>query len=122
VPGRLAALSAVAVFAVLVVGCGGSSSTDGSTQPKAPVGASAESCDTDAMDAEDLRATGISCDQARKIMDGWQREDSCALPSGASRGGCLTHSFRCQATRTDRGTAVSCSRRGESIAFVARRG
>jgi hypothetical protein len=134
VPTRLAALPAVVVLAALVVaGCGGSSSDQGSgsgatTQPEssppggAPAGAGAKSCETFATDAEALRATDIPCDQARRVMYGWQRESSCALPGGASRGGCLTRSYRCQAVRTDRGTAVSCSRAGESIAFVVRRG
>lgn len=122
-PSRLAALLAVIVLAALVAaGCGGSSSTDESTQPKAPIGASAESCDTGAMGVEDLHATGTSCERAQQVMLAWQREGSCALPGGASRGGCLTRSFHCQATRTDRGTAVSCARAGESIAFLVRRG
>jgi hypothetical protein len=122
VPSRLAALLAVVVLAALAAAGCGSSSDDASTPPEAPVGASARSCETFATDAEGLRATGISCDQARQVMDGWQRQGSCALPGGASRGGCLTRSYNCQATRTDRGTAVSCARTGESVAFVARRG
>jgi hypothetical protein len=85
-----------------------------------PAGASATSCDTDATDAESLRATNIPCDQARQIMYGWQHEPTCAVPGAASRGSCLTRSYRCQAARTDRGLAVSCSRPGESIAFVAK--
>jgi hypothetical protein len=136
VPPRLATLL-VLVFAVSVLaGCGGSSSDETAetrtgtatgevTVPgpaEAPAGATAKSCETFATDAEALRATGIPCDQARQVMYGWQREGSCALPSGASRGGCLTRSYRCQAVRTDRGTAVSCSRAGESVAFVAKRG
>lgn len=88
----------------------------------APIGASARSCDAYSTDAGALRATGISCGQARQVMYGWQREPSCATPAGASRSSCLTRSYRCQATRTDRGLAVSCSRKGQSIAFIARRG
>ena len=133
-PARLAALLAVVVLAASVgAGCGGASSDDGSsagpTAPTgpppaagAPPGASVESCETQAVDAEALRATGVSCDQARRVMFGWQREKSCAIPNGASRGGCLARSYHCQAVRTDRGTAVSCSRAGQSIAFIARRG
>jgi hypothetical protein len=55
-------------------------------------------------------------------MYGWQRQRSCAKPSAASRTSCLTRSYRCLSARTDRGIAVSCSRPGQSIAFVARRG
>jgi hypothetical protein len=138
VPLRLVAPLAVIVFAAaaLAVGCGDTSiETDGSRtgtvtsvaplpqrSSKAPPGASAKSCDSYAADAGGLRATGIGCDQARQVMYRWQRERSCALPSGASRGGCRTSSYRCQAVRTDRGTAVACARPGRSIAFVAKRG
>jgi hypothetical protein len=96
---------------------------EGQTPPpgKAPVGASAKSCDSYAADAEALRATNIPCDQAQQVVYGWQREPACAVPSAASRSSCLTRSYRCQAARTDRGLAVSCSRAGESIAFTAKR-
>ena len=133
-PPRLAApLVIVVLSAGLVAGCGGSSvETEGTrieTSPGEvqlpesggpPIGAGAESCDSDAVDAGSLRATNVSCDQARQAMDGWRRERSCSLPSGASRGGCLTRSYRCQSVRTDRGLAVSCSRAGASIAFLAK--
>jgi hypothetical protein len=123
VPLRLAApLAIVALAAVLVGGCGGSSSDRGSTSPSAPLGATAKSCDTHAVDAEGLRASGISCSQARQVMYGWQRESSCSSPAGASRTSCLTRSYRCLGTHTARGLAVSCSRAGQSIAFIARRG
>jgi hypothetical protein len=123
---RLAVPAAVLalVAAVLVAGCGGSSSQEGSTAtaPIAPIGAAAKSCEAFATDVEALRATAIPCDQARQVMYGWQREGSCSLPSGASRNSCLTRSYRCLGTRTDRGVAVSCSRAGESIAFVVKPG
>lgn len=131
-PSRAAAIALVVLAAALLGGCG-SSSEEGSTgsdgpltesapNAGAPVGASARSCETFAADAEALRATGLPCDQARQVLYGWQREPSCALPAGGSRGGCLSHSYRCQAVRADRGIAVSCARAGESIAFVVRRG
>jgi len=136
---RLAIPIATAVLAALLLaGCGGSSSssTGGSTQtgtgappqasgagaPSAPIGASARSCDTGAVDATELRAAGIPCGQARQVMYGWQREPSCAPPPGASRSSCLTRSYRCLGARTDRGLAVSCARPGESVAFVVKRG
>jgi hypothetical protein len=87
---------------------------------QAPIGASAKSCDADVGDAEGLRATVIGCDQARQVLNGWRREPSCSLPSGASRGSCLIGSYRCQSVRGDRGLAVSCSRAGQSIAFIAK--
>lgn len=133
-PTRLAApLAIVALAAVLLGGCGSSSDDGASTRTResapppartssAPVGAAAKSCDTYAVDARSLRATGISCGQARQVMYGWQRQRSCAKPSAASRTSCLTRSYRCLGARTDRGIAVSCSRPGQSIAFVDRRG
>jgi hypothetical protein len=137
---RLAApLLVFALAAALPAGCGSSSEESGGTRigtatstvpgpggkgpssSKAPVGASARSCDAHSADAEALRATGIPCDQARQVMYGWQRQRACSSPAGASRSSCLTRSYRCLATRTDRGLAVSCSRQGRSIAFLGRR-
>jgi hypothetical protein len=130
VPLRLAApLALLTLAAVLLAGCGDSSTETGSSRTetmtqvapnRAPVGASAKSCDAYSTDAEFLRATGIPCDQARQVMSGWRHERSCSLPRGASRNSCLTRSYRCLGTRTDRGVAVSCSRQGQSIAFTAR--
>ena len=137
-PLRLAApLAIVALAAVLLAGCGGSSSEEGQTtggparkerqsSPEggtsgAPIGAAARGCDTNAVDVEGLRATGLSCGQARQVMHGWQRARSCAGRSGASRSSCTSGSYRCLSTRTDHGLAVSCSRPGRSIAFIAKR-
>jgi hypothetical protein len=134
VPTRLAALLVLlALAAASLAGCGGSSPSHGRPQratrtapnaatPSAPPGATAKSCEAHAVDVEGLRATGISCDQARQVLYGWQREGSCTKPSGASRTSCLTHSYRCLGARGGRGIAVSCSRAGQSIAFVASRG
>ena len=137
-PIRLAApLAIVALAALLLAGCGGSSSDEGSTPggpaqderqaPSGvdggggPVGAAARSCDTNAVDVEALRATGVSCGQARQVMFGWQQASACDGRPGASRSSCTSRSYRCLATRTDRGVAVSCSRPGRSIAFIAKR-
>jgi hypothetical protein len=130
-------LAIVALAAALLSGCGGSSSssTGGSTQtgtgapsqtsgagtPSAPVGASARECATHAANAAGLRAVGVSCGAARKVMYGWQLLGACAPPSAASRTSCTVRSFRCLSGGTDRGVVVGCSRPGESIAFVARR-
>jgi len=122
-------LAIVALAAAPLSGCGGSSSDESapsrSTPPAststAPIGASAKSCDSYAVDAEALRATNVPCDQARQVMYGWQRDPACAKPADASRTSCLTRSYRCLGARTDRGLAVSCSRAGESIAFVVKK-
>lgn len=120
-PPRLAAPLLVFVLAaVLVAGCGGSSPETTNTT-SAPVGAAAQSCETQAAGAEGLRATGVSCQRARQVMYGWRRQGSCFSPPGASRVSCTTRSYRCLGARTDRGTAVSCSRPGRSIAFVVKR-
>jgi hypothetical protein len=124
-------LAIVALAAALLAGCGGSSSGNGSTgsstaprgsSSTAPIGASARSCETHAVDARSLRATGVSCGQARQVMFGWQRDARCAGPQGASRSACTTRSYRCLSTTTERGIAVSCSRPGQAIAFIAKRG
>jgi hypothetical protein len=123
---RLAAtIPIIALAALATAGCGSggegmaTDSTQGHTG--APVGASARSCETHALDAGALRATGVSCGRARQVMYGWQRARGCSAPAGASRSACQTRSYRCLATRTDRGVAVSCARAGESIAFFSGR-
>ncbi len=117
-PKRLAPLL-VAVLA-LWGGCGDSSS-EKAPAPTAPVGAAAKTCDARSPGIDALRATGVSCSQARRIVRGWRRERSCSLPSAASRTSCLSRSYRCLGARTDRGLAVSCARAGQSIAFTVRR-
>jgi hypothetical protein len=130
---RLAVPLAIAVLAAaLLAGCGGSSSSSGgSTQtgtgapskasgPSAPIGASARNCETDAAGVEALRVVGVSCRRARQVMHGWQRTDSCAPPTGASRTSCTARSYRCLSARTSRGLVVGCSLPGESIAFVVK--
>jgi hypothetical protein len=138
---RLAVPLVLLALAALPAGCGSSSEEtggartgtvtseapagsggDGGSGPSAPIGASARSCPIHTPGAEALRATGISCNQARQVVSGWQRRGSCSSPAGASRTSCLTRSYRCLGARTDRGLAVSCSRAGESIGFIVRRG
>ncbi|MGV1047084.1 MAG: hypothetical protein ACOYD4_00975 [Solirubrobacterales bacterium] len=130
---RLAVPIAIAVLAASLAGCGGSSPGTGSTATgstaapqggaaTAPAGASAQSCETQAVDAEALRATGASCEEARQVMFAWQRDSGCAGSAGASHAACTVRSYRCIATRADRGLAVSCAGPGRSIAFIAKRG
>lgn len=143
---RLAAPICVAlVLAALVAGCGsGGSSTAGSgtggaatsgggggkpaTKPPsaevggAPAGAQAKSCETQAVDAQELRATGVPCGAARAAMFAWQRSSDCALVGGASRGSCsVPGGYRCQAARVGEGVSVSCSANGRAVAFLAQR-
>jgi hypothetical protein len=124
-------LTIVALAAALLSGCGGSSSSDEGSQDgvarsttgvsKAPLNAAAKSCRVNVVGVERLLATGIPCEQARRVMLGWQRSHACLAPSGASRSSCTARSFRCLGASTDRGIAVSCARAGESIAFIAKR-
>ncbi len=140
-PPRLATPLAIALLTALVAGCGSTSieideSRTGTVEGKveigevqyeaepvpdagAPAGAAATSCETQAVDAESLRATGVPCEQARQLMFGWQRASACG-PGGA-RGACSVRSYRCVATRAERGVAVSCARPGQSVAFLATR-
>ncbi len=129
-------LLCLALVAALLGGCGSSSSSDSSdkTQPAtqqspgpaststAPAGASAQACDSYAVDASALRATGIACGEARQVMFGWQRSHNCSAAAGASRNSCTIRGYRCLGATTDRGIAVSCATAGRSISFIAKRG
>lgn len=148
---RLAApIVALLLFAALAAGCGsggsGSSSGGGSTggastgggggaaesggpakKPQsaqeggAPVGSQVKQCDSHAVDAERLRATGVPCGPARQTMFRWQRADKCAPIGGASRGACsIAGGYRCQAVETGKGLEVSCSAQGRAVAFRTR--
>jgi hypothetical protein len=129
---RLAVPIAVALLAAsMVVGCGGSGGdTNGSGSTAgppggaatAPAGASARSCETQAVDAEGLRATAVSCAEARRVMFAWQRAPGCAATAGASHASCDVRAYLCIAARADRGLVVSCARPGRSIAFIAKGG
>ncbi len=128
---RLAVPIAIVALAALVGGCGGSSesnSTDtgSGAAPQggaatAPPGASAQSCNGGLAETESLRATGISCGEAKAVLLAWQRDDGCVGSQGISHIACTVRSYRCIATRTDRGLSVSCARPGRSVAFTSRR-
>ena len=128
---RLAVPITIVLAAALLGGCGGSSqsnSTDtgsGATPQggaaTAPAGASAQSCDAGVAETESLRATGISCGEAKAVLLAWQRKSGCAGSQGISHIACTVRSYRCIATRTDRGLSVSCARPGRSVAFTSRR-
>jgi hypothetical protein len=91
--------------------------------PEAPPGASARSCEGTVEGTEQLRVTGIGCDGGRGVVAAWANEGSCSPENEASRVSCsVPHGYRCLGAATERGVAVSCSRPGSSIAFVAVRG
>jgi hypothetical protein len=128
---RLAVPIAIVVLAAaLLGGCGGSegnsTETGSSAAPQggaatAPAGASARSCNVDVVEVEALRATGIACGEAKAVLLAWQRNDGCVGSQGISHIACTVRSYRCIATRTERGSSVSCSRPGRSVAFISKR-
>lgn len=69
---------------------------------------------------------GITGSDAATVSDGaavqakWEHDADCGRPAEASRWGCSIGSYRCQAVVVDRGWSVSCSRPGNSVAFVVR--
>lgn len=127
---RLAVPIAIVALAVAALGgCGGSSQSDSTATGSgsqggaetAPAGASAQSCNAGGAETESLRATGISCAKAKAVLLAWQRDDGCVGSQGISHIACTVRSYRCIATRTDRGLSVSCARPGRSVAFISRR-
>jgi hypothetical protein len=127
------------LLAALAAGCGaggGGTATGGSgptqsgapaTKPSsaqqggAPLGSQVKRCDSGAVDAELLRATGVPCGAARQAMFHWQRAAKCVPGGGASRGACsIAGGYRCQALTTGKGLEVSCSAPGRAVAFRAR--
>ena len=126
---RLASAIVIVALAALLGGCGSSSESSGSgstTAPKAsgsgaPAGASAQACVLNVAGASGLRVTGVACGTGQKTAIAWQREASCRPAAGGSQAGCAVGAYRCVATATDRGLAVSCARPGRSIAFTAKR-
>lgn len=90
-------LALVVALALLLGGCG--SAGEGMTNRPAP---------------ESTAPT------TRTVRVQWEREPDCQRPGAASRWGCSVGSYRCQAVVVDRGWSVSCSRPGESVAFLVR--
>jgi hypothetical protein len=120
----------VVLAAALLGGCGSSEDggSESSTAPaaksagqNAPAGASAQECAGKVGAATALRATGISCKQAKALAAAWAASKGCAPADGASRSSCkLEGDYDCLAAMTDRGLAVSCARPGRSVAFTIR--
>jgi hypothetical protein len=129
---RLAtSLLIVALAAAILGGCGGSSDdgTGSGTAPEseagtstAPAGAAARSCGDEARFGE-VRATGLSCLEARRLAGAWAaRGGACRPTGGASHAACTIAAYRCIANEVGKGLSVSCARSGASLAFIARRG
>jgi hypothetical protein len=134
----LVSLAAIAALAVLAAGgCGsdgeesgygpedttGEEQTATATTPAAPPGAAARACGrTTVAGTEGLRVTGIGCDVGRGVVAGWSKQASCAPRGEASRVSCEVYDeYRCLAAVVEDGVAVSCSRPGGSLAFLAKR-
>jgi hypothetical protein len=146
-----APIAVLLLLAALVAGCGsGGSSSGGSSeggssggtstaggggpetgapakrprsaqQRGAPLGSQVKHCDSDAADAELLRATGVPCGPARQAMFSWQRAAKCAPARGASHSACsIAGGYRCQSAETGKGLEVSCSAPGRAVAFRTR--
>jgi hypothetical protein len=88
-------IALVTLVVLLLAGCGGSD--NGIT-----------SSGTATFDGTDL------------IQAKWEHSPDCDRPAGASRWGCSVGAYRCQAVVVDRGWSVSCSRPGDSVAFIVR--
>lgn len=136
----LAAGVALALVAGLVAsGCGssdGGGSTAGTarsgsgeggpgpaaTAPGAPPGVDVALCGGSVAGAGRVRASGAGCAVARGVVASWSGKRACGRPASGSRVSCTVGGYRCLGAATERGLAVTCSRRGSSIAFLARRG
>lgn len=114
---RLVLPLAIAVlFAGLLGGCGGSSTTGsggGTGEGGAPAGVASRPCGTDA-----LRVTGVGCDEAEAVLAAWRAAPGCRLQSGASHASCKVRGYVCIAARQGERAAVSCARPGRSILFA----
>ncbi len=131
---RLAATIALAVLAAaLLAACGGSSTSETAGTTGSSPNASGASVRPRRLRAQlrdrrrstppQLRATAVSCGEARAVMFAWQQSATAAPPRRAPR----APPAPCAATAASapsrrRGLAVSCARQGHAIAFIAKRG
>lgn len=131
----LSSFCLLAALVALIAGCGSDGSGSGygsrdstegpatatATTPDAPPGASARTCAGASAGTEELRVTGIGCDEGRGIAAAWAAKPSCTAPEGASHFACtVAEGYRCIGAVAERGLAVSCARPGASVAFIAR--
>jgi len=123
---RLALLPTIAaLFAALLAGCGGSSSTDsgtggeGATAPppaqaqSAPPGATSHACGD-----QELRVSAVPCKEAKTVLAAWRSAPACRIHGGASHASCKVRGYLCIAARQGEGSAVSCARSGHAVLFV----
>ena len=118
-------LTIAALFAALLAGCGGSSSTDsgtggeGATAPppaqiqSAPPGATSHACGD-----QDLRVSAVPCEEGKAVLAAWRSAPACRIQSGASHASCKVRGYLCIAARQGKESAVSCARPGHSVLFV----
>jgi hypothetical protein len=88
----------------------------------APIGAQAKTCKTGAPALTGLRATGVDCRVARRVMFAWADAGTRCRPTpNESRSACSVQGYRCLAvtvgTESGGGNAVNCSAQGRSISF-----
>jgi hypothetical protein len=118
----VAATVAVALLTTVTSGCGSSGTEaegEGSTKSASPPGASVRSCAGTSASLWEPRVTGASCATGRQVVAGWtSKKKACATRAGDSRTSCSVDGYRCLATATEHGIAVSCARQGRSISFV----
>jgi hypothetical protein len=113
-------LAIAALLAGLLAGCGGSSSTSGTTgggsstaAGEAPAGASPSTCGT-----ESLQVTGVSCGEAKAVLAAWRAAPGCRIAGGASHASCRVQGYLCIAAKQGERAAVSCALPGKSILFA----
>lgn len=136
-PRRRPILAVFLVLSALGAGCGSSDGGSGygsrdsteepptatATTPTAPPGASARTCEGTIAGTGELRVTGIGCDVGREVVAAWAVKPSCTPTNEASRVSCtVDEEYMCLGATAERGIAVSCSRPGASLAFLARTG
>ncbi|HKZ13316.1 MAG TPA: hypothetical protein VJL81_05670 [Solirubrobacterales bacterium] len=114
---------------LLVAACGGGSSGGSSstvpkqaTAPNAPAGSKVTSCKEDGLEAEQLRATAVSCDVARTTMTEWENDPVCARGGSSARSSCSIGAFRCQAVKVEAGASVSCAGPQGDVSFILKSG
>jgi len=119
----------MAVVALAAGGCGssdesGEGTTTGGdeTTSQAPAGAAARNCSVTVDGVDDLRVSGVDCEEGEGVVIFWSAQRGCRTPAGASRVSCRVANYRCLGASTDRGLVVSCARPGRSVSFVARPG
>ncbi len=117
-------LAVALAAAALIAGCG-SSGNDTTSAPEpikragasgAPIGSSVKRCPTAGV-LTGLRVSGVGCEAGVAVMSSWNFP-RCRPAKGESRSACSVRRYRCLSVRTDRGTAVNCSRPGRSISFL----